>query len=145
MKNWKQWDGFEGRQWKEEINVRDFIQKNYTPYDGDESFLEGATEATDKLCIPEVSQSDICYVSQARPMRNAIDKFYHLYSVLSCDMEHADLSHVPTDKSFLRLSTRMREFRGIIPPSNDYSSHLYTHDPIDPVVEYIYGQRKIVI
>ena len=49
MKDWKQWDGFEGRQWKEEINVRDFIQKNYTPYDGDESFLEGATEATDKL------------------------------------------------------------------------------------------------
>ena len=103
------------------------------------------SEATDKLCIPEVSQSDNFNVSQARPMRNAIDKFYHLYSVLSCDMEHADLSHVPTDKSFLRLSTRMREFRGIIPPSNDYSSHLYTHDPIDPVVEYIYGQRKIVI
>ena len=49
MKDWKQWDGFEGRQWKEEINVRDFIQKNYTPYDGDEFFLEGATEATDKL------------------------------------------------------------------------------------------------
>ncbi len=49
MKDCKQWDGFEGRIWKEEINVRDFIQKNYTPYDGDESFLEGATEATDKL------------------------------------------------------------------------------------------------
>ncbi len=45
----KQWDGFEGRIWKEEINVRDFIQQNYKPYDGDESFLEGATEATDKL------------------------------------------------------------------------------------------------
>ena len=49
MKDCKQWDGFEGRIWKEEINVRDFIQKNYTPYDGDDSFLEGATEATDKL------------------------------------------------------------------------------------------------
>ena len=44
-----QWDGFEGRLWKEEINVRDFIQNNYKPYDGDESFLVGPTDATNKL------------------------------------------------------------------------------------------------
>ena len=49
MKNYEQWNGFEGRLWKEEVNVRDFIQKNYTPYDGDESFLEGPTDATNKL------------------------------------------------------------------------------------------------
>ena len=49
MKDYEQWEGFEGRIWKDEINVRDFIQKNYTPYDGDESFLVGPTEATDKL------------------------------------------------------------------------------------------------
>ena len=49
MKEFPQWEGFEGRIWKEEINTRDFIQKNYTPYDGDRSFLEGPTEATDKL------------------------------------------------------------------------------------------------
>ncbi len=35
--------------WKEEVNVRDFIQKNYTVYDGDESFLAGPTDATNKL------------------------------------------------------------------------------------------------
>ena len=45
----EQWAGFEGRLWKEEINVRDFIQNNYKPYDGDESFLEGPTDATNKL------------------------------------------------------------------------------------------------
>jgi len=44
-----QWAGFKGRLWKEEINVRDFIQNNYIPYDGDESFLAGPTEATNKL------------------------------------------------------------------------------------------------
>ncbi len=44
-----QWNSFEGRLWKEEINVRDFIQSNYTEYAGDESFLEGTTEATDAL------------------------------------------------------------------------------------------------
>lgn len=49
MFNYEQWDGFEGRLWKEEINTRIFIQKNYTPYDGDSSFLAGPTEATDKL------------------------------------------------------------------------------------------------
>ncbi len=49
MTQFEQWNGFEGRLWKEEINVRDFIQKNYKPYDGDESFLAGPTEATNKL------------------------------------------------------------------------------------------------
>ena len=43
------WLGFKGRKWKEDVDVRDFIQHNYEPYDGDESFLEGPTEATDKL------------------------------------------------------------------------------------------------
>ena len=49
MTDFKQWNGFEGRIWKEEVNVRDFIQKNYDPYDGDQSSLAPPTEATDKL------------------------------------------------------------------------------------------------
>ncbi len=49
MTDFKQWEGFEGRIWKEEVNTRDFIQKNYTPYDGDETFLAGPTDATNKL------------------------------------------------------------------------------------------------
>ena len=49
MENDKAWHGFEGRMWKQEINVRDFIQKNYHAYDGDETFLEGPTKATEKL------------------------------------------------------------------------------------------------
>ena len=45
-----EWEGFESGRWSNtSVNVRDFIQKNYTPYDGDESFLEGPTEATTKL------------------------------------------------------------------------------------------------
>ncbi|WP_028768423.1 formate C-acetyltransferase [Shewanella fidelis] len=43
------WAGFTAGDWKTEVNVRDFIQKNYTPYEGDESFLAGATEATTEL------------------------------------------------------------------------------------------------
>ncbi len=45
----EQWNGFTLGDWQDEINVRDFIQKNYTPYEGDSSFLAGATEKTKKL------------------------------------------------------------------------------------------------
>ena len=43
------WDGFVGGNWQKAIDVRDFIQRNYTPYDGDDSFLAGPTEATTEL------------------------------------------------------------------------------------------------
>lgn len=49
MVDFKEWEGFEGTVWKREINTRDFIQNNYVPYDGDESFLAGPTEATNTL------------------------------------------------------------------------------------------------
>ena len=49
MVEFEQWKGFKGTKWRDDIDTRDFIQNNYTPYDGDESFLEGPTEATDKL------------------------------------------------------------------------------------------------
>ena len=49
MQQFEQWADFKGHLWKEEVNVRDFIQHNYTQYEGDESFLAGPTEATDKL------------------------------------------------------------------------------------------------
>lgn len=45
----KQWEGFKPGKWQEEINVRDFIQANYTPYEGDDSFLEGISENTQVL------------------------------------------------------------------------------------------------
>ena len=45
----KAWEGFVGGAWETSVDVRDFIQKNYTPYEGDESFLAGPTDATKKL------------------------------------------------------------------------------------------------
>lgn len=45
----EQWSGFAGGAWQEEVNVRDFIQKNYRPYEGDDSFLSGPTERTSRL------------------------------------------------------------------------------------------------
>jgi formate C-acetyltransferase len=45
----EQWQGFKGSKWQDEVDVRDFIQNNYKPYDGDESFLEDPTESTNTL------------------------------------------------------------------------------------------------
>ena len=45
----EQWQGFKGAKWQDEVDVRDFIQNNYTPYNGDESFLEGPTDSTNEL------------------------------------------------------------------------------------------------
>lgn len=49
MAQYEQWEGFKGRLWKDDVDVRDFIQNNYVPYEGDASFLADATEATDRL------------------------------------------------------------------------------------------------
>ena len=49
MAKFEQWEGFQGKNWVNSVDVRDFIQCNYTPYDGDETFLEEPTKATDKL------------------------------------------------------------------------------------------------
>ena len=45
----EQWQGFKGSKWQDEVDVRDFIQNNYKPYNGDENFLEGPTESTNTL------------------------------------------------------------------------------------------------
>ena len=47
--NFEQWKGFEKGEWKRKIDVRNFIQKNYTPYEGNATFLTGTTEKTKKL------------------------------------------------------------------------------------------------
>ena len=49
MAHFEQWAGFAGRKWKKSVDVRDFIQENYTMYDGDEAFLAGPKEGTTKL------------------------------------------------------------------------------------------------
>lgn len=104
------------------------------------------TEAVGEVTLPADSGHSKCIVSQAHPKRNAIDKFYLFCSPLSCDMGHADLSsHVPADKSLTRLATRMCGHKGMFPFLYKHSFHLYSHDPEDPIMHYIYGQRKIVI
>ena len=67
----KNWNGFNGQTWKNEINVRDFIQQNYTEYKGDSSFLKGATPRTEALMKKLQALSNIHFRSvilqQKRP------------------------------------------------------------------------------
>ena len=103
------------------------------------------TEATGETVMPDVLSHNKCFVSQARPMRNAIEKFYLFCSPLSCEMGHAYLRRLRSLKDLLRLTIRQYRYRGILPSLYEHSSQLYTHDPEDPIMHYIYGQRKIVI
>ena len=45
------WRGFRGDHWRDDVNVRDFVQQNYTPYDGDESFLAEPTDTAFQRCL----------------------------------------------------------------------------------------------
>lgn len=56
----KEWEGFVGGAWTSNVNVRDFIQKNYTPYEGDESFLAGPTATTTELWNENLSFLSNC-------------------------------------------------------------------------------------
>ncbi|MEE1003108.1 MAG: formate C-acetyltransferase [Acutalibacteraceae bacterium] len=106
MLDFKQWDGFTGEKWREEINTRDFIQHNYTPYNGDESFLAGPTEATNKLWskLQELQ-------AQERAKGGVLDMDTHIVSSLTShgagyiDEELKDLEKIvglQTDKPLKR-------------------------------------------
>ena len=70
-----EWSNFVGGLWESEINVRDFIQKNYKPYDGDESFLVGPTEATEKLWgkLKELQKEERSILKEDKTLPSAFD------------------------------------------------------------------------
>ena len=80
----KQWEGFKSGAWEESINVDDFINTNYTPYDGDESFLAGPTarttecnERVKELLLEERKHGGTIKVDESKIMRiNAFDPGY---------------------------------------------------------------------
>lgn len=99
----KQWDGFESGIWKKEINVRDFIQRNYTQYDGDESFLAGPTQNTKDLWsqVMELSEKE-------REAGGVLDMDTKVISTISShpagylSKEKETIVGVQTDKPFKR-------------------------------------------
>ncbi|WP_303010764.1 hypothetical protein [uncultured Bacteroides sp.] len=96
-----------------------------------------------KVSSPTYRQ-EICCISQDRPVQNAIERLYHLYSTHSFYMSHTDVANVPAEKSVLLLIASFCEHYKS--PSPPHSSSLHPPKFLnDPVTYYIYGLRKIVI
>ena len=138
MKNFEQWNSFQGRLWKEEVNVRDFIQNNYTPYDGDESFLEGTTEATDKLWgrLQELNK-------EARAKGGVLDMDTKVISTITShgpgylDKNKEKIVGFQTDKPFKRS---LQPYGGIRMAEKACLDHGYKVDP--EISEFFTVHRK---
>ena len=134
-----EWDGFEHGRWSEtSVNVRDFIKKNYTPYDGDESFLVGPTEATTKLWEQVMDLS-----RQEREAGGVLDMDTKIVSTITshdAGYLNKDLEQIvglQTDKPFKRS---LQPFGGIRMAQNACTQNGYEVDP--EVVKIFTKYRK---
>ncbi len=134
-----EWEGFEPGRWSHtSVNVRDFIQKNYTPYDGDESFLEGPTEATRKLWeqVMELSR-------QERENGGVLDMDTKIVSTITShgpgylDEKLEKIVGFQTDKPFKRS---LQPFGGIRMAQTACKAYGYEVD--DEVVDIFTKYRK---
>ena len=133
-----EWRGFQGGAWEREVNVRDFIQRNYTPYDGDDSFLEGPTQDTTDLWneVLELSR-------QEREAGGVLDMDTKVISTITShpaaylDKEKEKIVGFQTDKPMKRALMPYGGIRMAIKACEDNG---YTVDP--EVVEYFTTHRK---
>ena len=130
MKNIGAWEGFRGRIWKEEINTRDFIQKNYQPYDGDESFLEGPTEATTRLWarVQEL-QNEERAKGGVLDMETSVVSGLTAYGAGYIDEETPELEKVVGIQTDKPLKRAFMPFGGIKMAEQACETYGYTPDP----------------
>ena len=138
MINKEQWNGFQGRKWKEEIDVRDFIQKNYEPYEGDSTFLADPTEATDKLWgALQVLQKE------ERAKGGVLDMDTHVVSSLTShkagyiNEEMKDLEQIVGLQTDKPLKRAFMPFGGIA--MAEQSCKMYGYEP-DPELHKIFTE-----
>ncbi len=133
----QQWDGFEGKKWQSEVNVRDFIQNNYTEYRGDDSFLAGPTEATNELWAQVMDLT-----KQEREAGGVLDMDTKTVSTITShdagylDKEKEKIVGVQTDEPFKRS---LQPFGGI--RMSEQSAHAYGYE-IDPEVSHIFRDYR---
>ena len=134
----QEWTGFVKGIWEKEIDVRDFIQKNYTPYDGDESFLSGATDRTKKLWeqVMELSKEE-------REKGGVLDMDTKVISTITSqgpgylDREKETIVGFQTDQPFKRSLQPYGGIRMAVKACEDNGYH------VDPqIVEYFTKYRK---
>ena len=101
-------------------------------------------KAANTSYIIEDPDQDECFISQAAPAnRNILERFHFYCTIMPCEMGHADISHVPTDKSFIRPETVFHKYRMRNNPLSDHSIYSHTYNPSDPLTYYVYGLRKL--
>ncbi len=131
MRDFEQWKGFKGEIWHKEINTRDFIQNNYTPYDGDESFLAGAAESTDKLWA-KLQQLQ----KEERAKGGVLDMDTHIVSGITShepgyiDPELKDLEKIVGLQTDKPLKRAFMPFGGIKMAEEACTTYGYTPDPM---------------
>ena len=133
-----EWTDFVGGKWESEINVRDFIQKNYTPYDGDESFLAGPTQNTTDLWAQVLDLS-----KQEREAGGVLDMDTKVVSTIVShgpgylDKSKETIVGFQTDKPFKRS---MQPYGGIRMAEKACADNGYTVDP--EISEFFSTHRK---
>ena len=134
----EEWKGFVGGKWERTIDVREFIQKNYTPYEGDSSFLEGPTEATNTLWAQVMELT-----KQEREAGGVLDMDTKVVSTITshgAGYLNKDLEKIvgfQTDKPFKRS---MQPYGGIRMAMKACSDNGYEVDP--EIVEFFTTHRK---
>lgn len=134
----QEWNSFKPGAWMKEINVRDFIQKNYTPYEGDENFLAGTTERTKKLWkqVMELSEEE-------RARGGVLDMDTKIISTITShgpgylDKESETIVGFQTDKPFKRS---LQPYGGIRMAMKACEDNGYQVDP--QIVEFFMKHRK---
>ena len=134
----QEWDSFRGGVWEKEINIRDFIQKNYTPYDGDDSFLAGPTETTKELWAQVMELSE-----EERKKGGVLDMDTHIISTITShgpgylDKNKEKIVGFQTDKPFKRALQPNGGIRMAIKACEENGYH------VDPeIVEFYTKYRK---
>ena len=103
-------------------------------------------KAANTSYIIEDPDQEECFISQATPAsRNILERFHFYCTIMPCEMGHEDISHVPTDKSFIRPEMSFHKYRMRNNPFSVHSNHSHTYNPSDPLTYYVYGLRKIII
>ncbi|MDN6626430.1 MAG: formate C-acetyltransferase [Pisciglobus halotolerans] len=133
----KEWSGFKGNTWKETINVRDFIQKNYNPYDGDSEFLQGATKKT-SLLWDQIMDLD----RQEREAGGVLDMDTEVVSTITSheagylNKELETIVGFQTEKPFKRS---LQPFGGI--RMSEQAAEAYGYE-IDPEISHIFRSYR---
>lgn len=134
----QEWASFNGGVWQKEINVRDFIQKNYTPYEGDESFLAGPTKATNDLWAQVMELTE-----EEHKKGGVLDMDTHIISTITShgpgylNKEKETIVGFQTDKPFKRALQPNGGIRMAIKACEDNGYH------VDPeIVDFYTKYRK---